>query len=70
MWSRSIIPKQPNDTPGKKPPAPSVKVRMGGKQNLAGLLLSLRIAAPGRFRYGEGGDRIPSMPRFDELIGP
>ena len=23
------MPKQPNGTPGKKPPAPSVKVRMG-----------------------------------------
>jgi hypothetical protein len=25
------MPKQPNGTPGKKPPAPSVKVRLGRK---------------------------------------
>jgi hypothetical protein len=36
LWSWSHMPKQqqPNGTPDKKPPAPSVKARCGGFQRL------------------------------------
>ena len=60
---------QPNGTPGKKPPAPSVTRRpvrsfstwwkFSKVGSLDGPTMLRQAAAPRRFRYGVAGDRTP-----------
>jgi hypothetical protein len=60
--------KQPNETPGKKPPAQSVRVQPGGSVNEPKMLS--RAAAPSRFPHVAAGIKCSTMPRFDEPIRP
>jgi hypothetical protein len=49
---------QPNGTPGKKPPAPSVKVRGGRLPRNLDPSMRLRQIVPSPLRCGLGGNRI------------
>jgi hypothetical protein len=73
------MPKQPNGTRGKKPPAPSVKVRPGDfhqlvenrqAESLDKPMPLSRTVDPRRFPHVAAWDRMATMPRSDEPIRP